>query len=73
MRKKEIIIGLVILACLILIIVGIKFFNDSHVVEDLKDLTEVKVAVGGGKEDFLADEEVAEIFKNRYKLNVVYD
>lgn len=73
MRKKEVIIGLAILIILILIIVGIKFMNDSNGTIDVKDLTEITVAVGGGKEDFLADDEVVNIIQSKYKLNVVYD
>lgn len=69
MKKKEIWIGLGILIILILIVVGIKVLQDSSD----KNLTTVYVAVGGGKENFIADEEVQKIIKERYKLNVVYD
>ncbi len=71
-RTKEIIIGISILIVLIAIIVGIKLFKDNGEVK-LADLTEVYVAVGGGKEDFLADEEVVNIIQSRYKLNAIYD
>ena len=33
----------------------------------------IYVATGGGKEDFIADEEVNNILRREYKLNVVYD
>ena len=75
MKKKQI-IGIVIFVVLILIIVGIKIFsgseNGNSTVSD-KDLTTVYVATGGGKEDFLADEDVVRIMREKYKLNVVYD
>ena len=74
MKKKEVIIGLVILLVLIGIIVGIKFLNDQQTGGvDVSKLTPVTVAVGGGKEDFLADEDVVSIIQKRYNLNVIYD
>ena len=68
--KKEIWIGLGIFAVLVLIIIGISTMqkNDSE-----ENLTNVYVATGGGKENFIADEEVNNIIKSKYKLNVVYD
>lgn len=71
-RKKEIIIGVCILLVLIAIIVGIKVVNDNKGI-DVSELTQVYVAAGGGKEDFLADEDVVRIMQERYGLNVVYD
>ena len=72
--KKEFIIGIVILIILIAVIVGIKFWNDSKKDGvDLSKLTPVTVAVGGGKEDFLADEEVVGIMQKKYNLNVIYE
>ena len=38
-----------------------------------KHLTTVYVATGGGKEDFLADEDIKKILEKKYKLEVVYD
>ena len=73
MRKKEIFIGIVILAILIAVIIGIKLFQDSNKTVDLSKLDTVYVATGGGKEGFLADEQVVEIMRERYNLNVVYD
>ena len=73
-NKKDILIGIAILIALIFIIIGIKFFMDKDNKENTEeDLTNVYVAVGGGKEDFIADEEVTEIMKTKYKLNVIYD
>lgn len=74
MKKKEVIIGLVILLILIAVIVGIKLWNDKKTGGvDLSKLMPVTVAAGGGKEDFLADEDVVEIMQKKYNLNVIYD
>jgi len=75
--KKQI-IGIIILIVLILCIVGIKIFNDKKEKANIDginydDLTQVTVATGGGKEDFLADERVNEIIRTKYKLNPIYD
>jgi len=73
-RKKEIIIGIVILLVLIAVIIGIKYYNEETTGGvDLSKLTPVTVAAGGGKEDFLADENVVSIMQKRYGLNVIYD
>ena len=71
--RKEVWIGLGILVILVLIIIGIKFFstNGESIIES--NLKTVYVATGGGKENFLADEEVNKIMKKKYGLNVVYD
>lgn len=71
--KKEVWIGLGILVILVLIIIGIKFFstNGESIMES--NLKTVYVATGGGKENFLADEEVNKIMKKKYGLNVTYD
>ena len=75
MKKK--IIGIGIFIVLILTIVGIKLLNNPKEIKngDIPDseLTTVYVATGGGKEDFLADEDVVKIMREKYKLNVVYD
>ena len=76
MKKKQI-IGIVIFVILILVIIGLKFFankeNGEISINLGKNLTTVYVATGGGKEDFIADEDVVKIMENKYKLNVVYD
>ena len=73
-RKKEIGIGLLILIVLILVIVGIKSVMDKSSGEiDVSKLDTVYVATGGGKEGFIADEEVVRIMQEKYGLNVVYD
>ncbi len=70
MNNKRI-IGIAIFVALILVIVGIKFFSDNEFSDS--NLTTIYVATGGGKEDFLADEEVVKILRKKYKLNVIYD
>ena len=71
--RKEVWIGLGILVILVLIIIGIKFFstNGESIIES--NLKTVYVATGGGKENFLTDEEVNKIMKKKYGLNVIYD
>lgn len=74
MKKKQI-IGIVVFVLLVVIIVVMKFTtepeqNDN---DDVRGLTTVYVATGGGKEDFLADKEIQKILKNKYKLNVIFD
>ena len=71
--RKEVWIGLGILIILVLIIIGIKFFstNGESIIES--NLKTVYVATVGGKENFLADEEVNKIMKKKYGLNVIYD
>ena len=73
MKNKKI-IGIVIFVVLILIIIGIGFFNKKGGGSIIpKNLTTVYIATGGGKEDFIADEDVVKIMENKYGLNVVYD
>ena len=72
--SKKQIIGVVIFVMLVLIIIGIGVFrkkSDTTLFGD--DLTTVYVATGGGKESFIADEDVVEIMQEKYGLNVVYD
>ena len=73
--KKEIGIGLLILLILIIVIIGIKFFIDTSAKKGNieSQLTDVYIATGGGKENFLSDEQVINIMKNKYKLNPIYD
>lgn len=71
MNKKQI-VGIVIFVALVLIIIGVKVFTSGGT-ENIKGLKTVYVATGGGKEDFLADEDVQKILKKKYKLNVVFD
>lgn len=69
MEKKKI-IGIGIFVLLILLIIGIKVFSNKNIDSNL---TTIYVATGGGKEDFLKDEEVQKIFREKYKINVVFD
>ena len=73
MNKKQF-LGIGIFVVLVLVIIGIKACSDSNGdVNNLRGLTTVYVATGGGKEDFLADKEVQKILNKKYKLNVVFD
>ena len=69
MSKKQI-VGIVIFIVLILGIIAYSKFGNSVSTVGLKT---IYVATGGGKEDFLKDEEVLEILRKEYKLNVVFD
>lgn len=73
MSKKQI-IGIGIFIVLIITIIGIKacYNNDDN--DNKKfNLTTIYVATGGGKEDFIADDEVKQILEDKYGLNVVFD
>ena len=73
MSKKQI-IGIVIFIILILIIVGIGVLKKKGNTNlFLGDLTTVYVATGGGKEAFIADEDVVSIMQKKYGLDIVYD
>ena len=72
MNKKQI-IGIALFVLIILSVIGYKIFTKSGKEGPITGLTTVYVATGGGKEDFLADEDVQKILKKKYKLNVVYD
>ena len=69
MSKKQI-IGIIVLIVLVLLIIGYKNFGNEVL---NSNLTTIYVATGGGKEDFLKDEEVLEILRKEYKINVVFD
>ena len=76
MDKK--VIGIIIFVVLIAIIVGVtigvKTFNKNNETgENKAGLETVYVATGGGKENFIADENVKKILEKKYKLNIVYD
>ena len=74
MKNKQI-VGIGIFVLLVLVIISIKFYNDKKAENGVstKDLKTVTVATGGGKEDFIADEDVNKILREKYGLNVVYD
>ena len=74
--KKIQIIGLVLFIILIVGIVIVANVNKDSTLEDSLNLSNLKtvfVATGGGKEDFIADEDVVSIVREKYGLNVVYD
>lgn len=76
MKKKY--IGIAIFILLIVIIVAIKIVTDDNEKNsistiDEKKLTTVTVAVGGGKEDFLADVRVNQIMEEKYGIKAIYD
>ena len=73
MKNKKTIIGILIFIVLIGIIIFIKKFGDEKGLTLNKHLTTVYVATGGGKEDFLQDEDIKKILEDKYKLDVVYD
>ena len=72
MSKKQI-IGIAIFAALILIIIGIGIANKKADGLIGAGLTDVYVATGGGKEGFIADQDVIDIMQSKYGLDVVYD
>ena len=74
MNKKQI-IGILIFIILILAIIGIGVFNNKKKdnIALNSQLTDVYVATGGGKENFIADSDVVNIMQEKYKLNVIYD
>ena len=69
MNKKQI-IGIIIF---IVLIAGIILFKQFGSEISNAGLTTVYVATGGGKEDFLKDEEVLKILRKEYKIDVVFD
>ena len=78
MRNKGTkIAGLILFVALIAGIIGYYLYtnpiNDDDKEVDVDSLETVYVATGGGKEDFLKDEEVVKIIQKKYGLNVVYD
>ena len=75
MKDKKVILGFILFAVLVISIILIKSLNDKNNAGkiDLDKLTTIYVATGGGKEDFLNDEEVVRILQEKYGLNVVFD
>lgn len=73
MKNKKTIIGVILFIVLIGSIILIKYLKDEKGITLSKGLTTVYVATGGGKEDFLQDEDIKKILEKKYKLNVVYD
>ena len=75
MDKKKI-IGIAIFIVIIITVIIAKTVVDKHTNNELgsnKNLTDVYVATGGGKEGFIADKDIISIMEDKYGLNVVYD
>ena len=74
MKNKKAIIGIIIFIILIIAIIVIKYLTDNDKGDILTGkLTTVYVATGGGKEDFLNDDDVKKILRKKYKINAVFD
>ena len=74
MKNKKALIGIIIFIVLIIAIIVIKYLTDNDKGDILTGkLTTVYVATGGGKEDFLNDEDVKKILRKKYKINAVFD
>ena len=76
--NKNKIIGIVIFIVIIITVIVAKFIIDktsdnNNLVSNNKELTDVYIATGGGKEGFIADKDIINIMEDRYGLNVVYD
>lgn len=76
MSKKK--IGIIIFIILIIGIIAVEFIFEKNITEENllstpEYLTDIYVATGGGKEDFIADQQVVNIMQSKYGLNVVYD
>ncbi len=70
--KKDRIKGIIIFVIIIIvIIIATLFFRKGKEIKLATD--EIYGAVGGGKENLLADEEIIKIMKEEYKINVVND
>lgn len=65
------IIGVVILFAIIIIVVIIK--NKDGITNKSRDAVDIYGAIGGGKENLLADEEINKIFEEKYKIRLNQD
>ncbi|MBR7042485.1 MAG: hypothetical protein IKI04_03180 [Bacilli bacterium] len=74
MKNKKPLIGIILFVLLVGAIILIKYITDGNDDSILSGkLTTVYVATGGGKEDFLNDEDVKKILRKKYKLDVYFD
>ena len=74
MKKKFIGLGILLLLIVCVIVIKVSIDNEEETNEtNVKNLTNVTVAVGGGKEGFITNERVNEIMNERYGINVIYD
>lgn len=69
MLSKIIGVVIVIVAIILVVVLKNKFTKD----EEFEEGKPVYCAVGGGKEDLLADEEIKKIFANKYGIRMVND
>ena len=69
--KKEKIIGISIL--IVIIIATIAWKTISSNIAENKQLTKIYAAVGGGKENLLADQEFLDILEEKYKIEFIND
>lgn len=65
MKNKKTIIGIILFIVLIGTIILIKYLKDEKGITLSKNLTTVYVATGGGKEDFLQDEDIKKILEKK--------
>ena len=72
MKKKQL-VGIGIFILLVLIIICVQVYSKKTSTASNENLKTVTVATGGGKEDFIADEDVNRILREKYGLNVIYD
>ena len=74
MKKGRNVIGLsiILLAVALLVFTFLKTTVSNNIKENNK-VTTVYVAAGGGKEDYLADEDILRILREKYKIEPVYD
>ena len=73
MNKKQF-LGIGIFIVLVALLIVIKLITKNNLSNDnIKGITTIYVATGGGKEDFLADPQINNILKTKYKLNVIFD
>jgi len=74
LKKKFIGLGILLLLIVCVIVIKVSIDNEEETNEtNVKNLTNVTVAVGGGKEGFITNERVNEIMNQRYGINVIYD
>ncbi len=74
MKKKTIGIAIFVLLIVIIIALGMLKDNETDITKKENIPTQtVTIAVGGGKEDFIADERVNEIMREKYGLEPIYD
>jgi len=70
-RNKQTIAGLLILIALIIVVIAVVAIKSEN--EEKYSTITIYGAVGGGKENFLADEDFNNILAQRYGIKVVND